>query len=51
MFRWNAQYIVIPFFDVPPQRSVIIAVDFEVQELLRVVDIAVHRVDVDALII
>ena len=51
MFCWNAQYIVIPFFDVPPQRSVIISMDFEVQELFCVVDIAVHRVDVDAFVI
>ena len=35
--RWDSQYVVVPFVEVPPQCPVIFAVDFEIFKLFDVV--------------
>ena len=48
--RWDTQYVVVPFVEVPSQCSVIVAVDFEVFKLFDVVEVAIDGVDPDALV-
>ena len=50
VIRWDTQDVVVPFVEVPSQRSVVIAVDFEVFKLFDMVEVTINGVDLDALV-